>query len=335
MACLLEFAPFGSLRAQTIPTVNLPKPDADGWIRIFRGNNQSDFAVYTSGGAPGKEAVAFGAPFYVQSGDTLRTTGSPNGQLIFKQNFSHYIAEVQLRWPKGIYNTGMLTKVQWNDNGQGGGLPTSVECQGDPNQGIGQVWCLGPESARPWITFHGKTVSNGAQVDSTKPEIDFGGTGANCIVGIPGWQQPHPSAVDNGGWVTIRVESHGKDTTRHFVDDIKVMQYRNPRIAKQNNANDIVKYLSEGMLCVQSEGGEVWYRNWRIKLLPDDPLYASLYSSTFLFQSARPVLKAPESVQMRFNGGALTIFSEGIPVSDMRGRQALSKGANLFILRAP
>ena len=307
--------------SQTMPTVTLPKPDANGWIGIFRGNNQSDFGVYTADDAPSKTAQPFGSPFFVQSGDTLRTSGNPGGQLIFKQNFSHYIAEVQLRWPSGIFNTGMLTKIQWNDPGQGGGLPTSIECQGDPHQGMGQVWALGPGNARPWITFHGKSDSRGAQVDSTQPEMDFGGSGGqNCIVGYPGWKQPQPASVNAGGWVTMQVESHGKDITRHFIDGVKVMEYRNPRIAQTNNANSVVKFMTEGMLCVQSEGGQVWYRQWRIKLLPEDPLYASLYSTVNL-QTLRPMRNTPERYTLGFNGATLTILREGRPVSTLMGRR--------------
>jgi len=306
---------------QATPTVTLPKPDSDGWIQIFRGNNQSDFGVYTDSDVPSKSSQPFCAPFYIQSGDTLRTSGNPYAQLIFKQNFSHYIAEVQLRWPGALCNTGMLTKIQWNDPGQSSALPTSIECQGDPNQGIGQVWALGPGNARPWITFRGKSDQNGAKVDSTKSEMDFGGSGGqNCIVGFPGWAQPRPAALDNKGWVTMRVESHGKDTARHFVDGVKVMEYHSPRIAQSNDANSLVKYLTEGMLSVQSEGGEVWYRNWRIKLLPEDPLYASLYSSVNV-HTIQPVQHKSETTTFGFNGTILSILSQGHNLSDVLGKE--------------
>jgi hypothetical protein len=318
----------GMARAQTVPTVKLPKPDSAGWIRIWRGDNQADFSVYTGNNAPASEATKapFGGPFYIQAGDTIRTSGSPNGQLIFKQNFSHYMMEVQLRWPGNVFNTGTMEKIQWNDNGQGGGLPTCVECQGDPNQGIGQVWCLGANGARPWITFKGKTDSHGAIVDSTQPVMSFGGSGGtNCIVGYPGWQKPFPATVNSHGWVTIRTEVHGKDTTYHFVDGQKVMQYWNPRIAKTTDANAVVKTLVEGMVSVQSEGGEVWYRGWRIKLLPEDPLYKDLYTVTTL-APPRPVRKGPERYSLGFNGSTLTILSEGHPALDLTGRKIESLG---------
>jgi hypothetical protein len=309
--------------AQALPTVTLPKPDSAGWIRIWRGDNQSDFSVYTGNGTPASEASkpAFGGPFFAQGRDTIRTSGNPGGQLIFKQVFSHYIMEVQLRWPGNVFNTGSMEKVQWNDVGQGGGLPTCIECQGDPNQGMGQVWCLGPGSARPWISFKGKPDSRGAIADSTQNVMSFGGSGGqNCIVGFPGWQKPYPAAVNAHGWVTIRTEVHGKDTTRHFVDGQKVMEYWNPRIARTTDANAVVKTLTEGMVTVQSEGGEVWYRGWRIKLLPEDPLYADLYTPTTL-GSARPVRMRTETYRLGFNGATLTILSEGRPAIDLAGRR--------------
>jgi hypothetical protein len=319
--------------AQTTPSVTLPKPDAEGWIKLYRGDNTSDFSIYTGNGVPSQNPRSFGDPFYAQGGDTIRTDGAPNAQLIFRQNFSHYVMQVQLRWPENLGNTGVMTKIQWNDPGQGDGLPRAVECQGDPGQGIGQIWALGNmqgQAEGTWITVRARMISHpfgggqAAQADSTAPEIDWGGGGAhsrNLIVGFPGWRQPRPAALENKGWVTIEVESHGHDTTRHFVDGQKVMEYRNPRIAAQTNANNIVKRLTAGMLSVQSEGTQVWYRNWRIKLLPQDPLYESLYGP--------PVTLAPRpssrswtgALRLGFQDGVLTVLTEGRPAFTLEGRR--------------
>jgi hypothetical protein len=225
-----------------------------------------------------------------------------------------------------------MTKLQFEDVGQGGGLPRSVECQGDPGQGIGQIWSLGSidgQQGGTWITVRARLVNHpfggsaqAAQADSTQPEIDYGGAGApNLIIGFPGWQRPRPAALDNGGWVTIEVESHGYDTTRHFVDGQKVMQYRNPRIAPRNNANSIIKRLTAGMLSVQSEGTQVWYRNWRIQLLSEDPLYASLYEPTSTL-SPRPGARIRNaSLRLGFRDGVLSILSEGRHAYSLEGRR--------------
>lgn len=321
----------GAVSAQS--PVILPKPDKDGWIRIFRGDNTADFSVYTGNGVPSRTSQPFGSPFFVQGGDTIRTSGSPNAQLIFRQNFSHYRMQVQLRWPGNLGNTGVMTKLQWGDTGQGGGLPRAVECQGDPGQGMGQIWALGSingQSGGTWITVRARMVTHpfgggqAARADSASPEMDYGGVGSpsnNLIIGFPGWQQPRPAALNNGGWVSFEVESHGHDTTRHFIDGQKVMEYRNPRIAPRNNANSIVKRLTEGMLSVQSEGTQVWYRGWRIKLLPEDPLYSSLYGPPVtLAPRSRPESRS-QPLRLGFRNGVLSVLSGGIPAADIAGRR--------------
>lgn len=323
---------FRILAAQSGPAI-LPKPDSEGWIPLFRGDNVSDFEEYAPGGLepPSKVRKPFpGGPFQIQGGDTIRTTGSPNGQLIFRRNFSHFIMEVQLRWPGNLGNTGVMTKLQEDDSGQGGGLPRAVECQGDPGQGMGQIWALGSidgQAGGTWVTVHARMVphpfGNGqaAQADSTAPEIPYGGKGApndNLLIGFPGWQQPRPAALDNGGWVTFRIESHGRDTTRHFIDGRKVMEYRDPRIAPRNDPGKVFKYLTEGMLSVQSEGTVVWYRRWRIRLLPADPLYASLYP-TRLFNAPRRAA-ADKGLRLGFDGTTLSVLSGGVPAFSIQGR---------------
>ncbi len=316
--------------------VQLPPPDSAGWIKIFRGDNVSDFYAYTAGGTtpPSQARQAFpGGPFQAPGGDTIKTTGSPFGQLIFRQNFSHFRMSVQFRWPAGrLSNTGVMNKIQEDDPGQGGGLPRAIECQGDPNQGIGQIWALGSHNGQQggtWITVRARMVQHpqqgsaqAAQADSTAPEIEYGGAGAwkNLIIGYPGWRQPRPAALDNGGWVTIEVESHGKDTTRHFVDGVKTMEYRNPRIAPLNNSQDVIKYLVEGMLSVQSEGTEVWYRNWKIKLFPEDPLYEELYPVWIRNRALAPKDQVGRT-GLSLQGGVLRLLSEGRPLS-LDGRRA-------------
>jgi hypothetical protein len=153
-----------------------------------------------------------------------------------------------------------------------------------------------------------------AQLDSTAPEIQYGGGGAwkNLIIGYPGWQKPRPEALTNGGWITIEVESHGKDTTRHFIDGQKVMEYSNPRIAPLNNSEKVTKFLTEGMLSLQSECVEVWYRNWKIQLFPEDPLYDELYPVWIRNRSLAPTPQAT-SGKLKFDQGVLRIMEGETP----------------------
>jgi hypothetical protein len=98
------------------------------------------------------------------------------------------------------------------------------------------------------------------------------------------------------------------------------MEYWNPRVATTTNPNAVSKYLEAGMVSIQSEGTTVWYRGWRIKLLPADPLYATLYTTSVL-PTPQPVRKVPERRRLGFDGTTLTILSGGLPPSDLTGRR--------------
>ena len=143
---LLALAAASASAQQLAPGVQLPPPDSAGWIKIFRGvQDTGNFYRYTGNSrvVPAQNKQSFpGDPFTVLGGDTIRSDGNPGGLLIFKQTLSHYRASFQMKWPGSIGNAGLLTKVQENDTAQSAGFPRSVECQGDPTQGVGQIWAL-------------------------------------------------------------------------------------------------------------------------------------------------------------------------------------------------
>ncbi len=340
--------------------VNLPAPDEDGWIRIFSGSQDADnFYVIdgTNRFVPALARKTFpNNNHFTITGDTIRVAGAgkSNAHFVFKQELSHHRVRFQMRWPGNLGNTGILMKVQEHDTTQSQGFPRSIEFQGDPLQGIGQIWALGSirdpggqmRNGGTWVTFRGNTRShpsgwatsgfcsgqNGgqmplaAQYDSTAAEINFGGGGDPCnnlIVGGPGWQYPRPPAIHTGtawrsntDWVTVEVDTRGHEVTTHYVEGQVVLQYHSPRIAARDNAFAIQKMLTSGLMAWQSEGSNVWFRNLEIKLHPEDPLYPQLYPS-----SVRPAPSATAEV----GGGRPHILMErGFPVMVTRDGKRVS-----------
>jgi hypothetical protein len=341
------------------PGVNLPPPDSEGWIRIFRGiQDTGNFYRFmgTSRTVPARNKQPLvGGPFSILGGDTIRSSGSPQGHFIFKQSLSHYRVSFQMKWPGNVGNAGLLMKVQENDTAQSQGFPRSVECQGDPTQGIGQIWALGSirqgntmYNGGTWVTFRGRTIahpsswatssfcsgSNGGQTpqaaryDSTQPEIDFGGGGDPCnnlIVGAAGWQQPRPATLHNGSnwrtntdWVTVEVDTRGHDTTMHFVDGELVMKYHSPRIAPRAKPDSVIKYLTSGQMAWQSEGSNVYYRNLKVKLYPEDPLYATLYPTSLRPRVAAK--RAAPEVRLVWEGGYPVMIDRAGRARSLEGR---------------
>lgn len=267
----------GSL-ATLAGAVPLPAPDSAGWIRLFRKDNASDFwiANVIPGAPPAAMAKkTFPNATYSRLGDTLVVTGSPAGQIYFNQSFSRYRVRYQMRFPGNTGNCGMLYHVQENDTTTYG-FPPSIESQGDPNQGMGQVWPIG----HVWIDVKTRNTSQGLQYDPNGQETVYGGKDWNSrmVLGKDGYAKPGYAEMSKAtGWVQHEVIAYGSDSIIHLVQDTVRIKFRNPRISPGGTPDKVTKKLSSGLIGWQSEGARAWYRNLEIMLLPGDPLYASTY----------------------------------------------------------
>jgi hypothetical protein len=282
-------------RAQS-PVVKLPRPDADGWIKLWRGDNPGDFYTYYGSGNPDNP---FPDNTFKFSADTIVVSGTPTGHIVFKQPFSHYRIRFEQMMPVKLGNSGMLVHVQPNDPALWGSFPRSIECQGDPTQGMGQIWCI----SNVWVTVHA-TAGGTPRYNPASPLITYGAKNDNSrqILGV---KEP---ALKVGEWVMIEAEVHGSDSLEHLVRGETMIKYSNPHVAPPDNPNQVEKVLKSGLLAWQSEGVPVRYRNIRIKLFKEDPLYASLYPSTAA-ADYRILPKAAHKPALRMGPGALRVLS--------------------------
>lgn len=296
-----------SLAPATAQTVRLPEPDKDGWIKLFRGNNPGDLYIANNGAnPPAKSKLAFPNDTYTGSGDTLKVTGKPGGQIYFNQGFSHYRVSYQMHFPGSTGNCGMLLHVQENDPTTSG-FPRSVESQGDPRQGMGQLWPIGDI----WVTITAKTKDGRITYDPSAPEITYGGKdwSSRVVAGKDGWAKPDYAVMSSRtGWVTQEAEVHGSDSLAHYVNDTLRIKYKQPRVSSGGTADNVTKYLKSGLIGWQAEGTPVWYREIRIKLLPGDPLYTPTYAGF----NARNTIRQPIARKaLILKDGVLGIREEG------------------------
>jgi hypothetical protein len=280
-------------RAQAA-SVDLPKPDADGWIKLFRGSNTSDFFTYYGSGNPNNP---FPDKTFTAKDDTIVVAGSPTGHIMFKQAFSHYRIRYEQMMPTKLGNAGMLVHVQMNDPALWGTFPRSIECQGDPGQGMGQIWCI----SNVWVTV--RATANGTpRYNPSSPLITYGAKndGSRQILGI---KEP---TLKLNEWVMIEAEVHGSDSLAHIVRGETMIKYSNPRVAPADKPDQVEKTLKSGLLAWQSEGVPVRYRNIQIKLFKEDPLYASLYPTTAA-GDYRILPKAAAKPSLRIGQGAIRV----------------------------
>lgn len=318
--------------------VPMPEPDSAGWIRLFRGDNTADFfSAPNNSTPPGRTLNTFPGSPYTVTGDTIRVSGSPAGQFYFKQPFSHYKVRYQMHFPNftgtnngGTGNCGMLLHVQAHDNPTNG-FPRSVEAQGDPNQGMGQLWAIGDV----WVNVRARSVSGRMQYDSTQTEVVHGGkdwnSNSRVTVGVDGWAQPTFASVQQDGWVTMEAHVYGSDSIIHLVNGVPRIKYRLPRVSPGGTPDNVTKMLERGLIAWQSEGTQVWYRNLEIQLLPKDPLYSTLYPSSI--SGKAPKAARASAPRMRVGAGTASPAAMAPGASgqsalyDMRGRHIGVSGA--------
>lgn len=287
----LALAAAGMARAQT---VNLPPPDQDGWIKLFRGNNQADFYARLSGNINQDVAFTNSANATFRSvGDTIQTTGRPTGHLAFKQAFSHYHFKMEMMIPSQT-NCGLLLHIRENEEKMGD-FPRSVECQGDPNQGMGELWTI----SKVWVTV--KVRSNTDRTyDSTGVEVAHG---SNNFDNSRVCHQSRNMYKGHGQWNLVEAVVNGADSISHLVNGVRVMRYTKVRIE-----NDMNKPLNSGRIAVQAEGSTAYYRNIYIKLLPGDPLYAPVYAEL----NRRNTIRQPAAKKVLFlENGILAVRDAG------------------------
>ncbi len=301
--------------------VVLPPPDSQGWIHLFRGTNTGDFYIANNGALPPAQSkLTFPNATYGARGDTIQVTGSPSGQIYFNQSFSHYRIRYQMHFPGAQGNCGMLMHVQQNDPTTNG-FPRSMEAQGDPGQGMGELWAIGDL----WVTVHAQPATaannNFPKYDPLAADIVYGGLNWSnrCVTGKDGWGQPsYTRLAATTGWVQQEAYLYGSDSITVLVADTVRIKYRLPRVSSGGTPNNVTKYLTGGLNGWQSEGTPVWYRNMQIMLLPGD----SLYNPTYVEFNRRNRITPMPSKKLLFKDGVLR-FGNGMdpPRFDAMGRR--------------
>ena len=300
------------LAAGAFAQVKLPPPDADGWMKLFRGDNVGDFfEIYP--GANWQEHLAFPAKkAFDHKGDTITSLGNPGGHVVFKQVFSHYRIQYEIMFPGTMGNAGMLLHARENEEFLDGNhqFPRSVECQGDYNQGLGELWTI----SKIWVTVRAKGDAANHVYDSTAAEVLHGSNVFNsnrrCHM------NPDKAVKQSGVWNKVEAVVNGADSISHYVNGVRVIRYTKIYIDETPR-----RPLDSGKLAWQSEGSGVWYRNIRLKLLPGDPLYPTVQAGRPDGQSLGP---APARKTLLFRDGVLGFFPadrEDGAGADARGRE--------------
>jgi hypothetical protein len=274
--------------------IQLPAPNAQGWIKLFRGDNTADFYSHTM---TGQTDGAFPSNTFRVTGDTVRVSGSPTGHFAFKQVFSHYHVRVQMRHERAG-NAGMLLHTREKEPSLGV-YPRSLEMQGNTS-GMGELWTIGG------ITVDVRKKAGTNQYDPNGTVSAHGDAQGRQCRGLTAKVNPLKE------WDTLEAKVYGADSIEHIVNGMTTIKYTKIRAGTTP--------INNGVIVWQSEGVEVWYKMLEIKLLPGDSLYKPVYARHIERNTIRPM---PAKKILALDDGVLSFRKGGSEtdlVYDLAGR---------------
>lgn len=239
----------GPLRAADAPPLIAPPPDADGFRPLFNGRDLAGWVPVN----------VHPSTFTVKDG-MIVSTGVPTGVMRTDRMYENFVVEMEWKHLVPGGNAGLFV---WGDGVTAPGTPFA---RGIEVQILDEGYFTPEARKRGYATGQGDVFAiHGATMVPDRPHP---GGWARCL---PSENRTRPA----GEWNHYRVEAiDGKLTLAVNGKVVSGGTRCNPR---------------QGYLCLESEGGQVHYRNLRIKELPGsgakpeetarpDPNYTLLYN---------------------------------------------------------
>jgi hypothetical protein len=239
-----------------------PQPGEAGvWSPLYRGT-LDDFRIYFRG--QGYIDDARKQDVFRPEPGQLHVAKGTNGLIVTKSPFSHYHVKVDYRWGAegGSMNAGLMTHVDLDSKAVEDNRPRSIEINMKADC-PGSIWLasnLGPFGS----TFVAKGTRN------YLPEEEGGVAHLASPFGDRTIFSRYPGGTVNtrprGEWNTLEAIVRGSDSLEIVLNGHTVNRLLAIRLPKQG-AKEPGAPLAEGGIGLQSEGQEIFYRNFLIRRL--------------------------------------------------------------------
>lgn len=287
-----------------------------GWVELFNGTDLSGF--FTMFGGTKGPADAKGV-FSVQGGNIHATGTGGSGYLETEKKYSYYRwrADFKFATTGGNANAGLMyhihDEVRWVNDAT---WPRGIEAQGQKN-GVGDMWTIG------------LVIANTRVASGSNCKYQEGGIihvfGAGNQTNDRKCQASELRYVD-GDWNTEEVWAWGSDSVYHLVNGKIVFKAWNLRWSDQADIKDLSHPLKDGGVAVQSEGGEISYRNLHMMELDPVTLKAINAKPTGLGAAIRGGGSVAPVEILGLDGRRLPAAPRGLYIEKRRGLGRLRIG---------
>lgn len=234
---------------------------ADEWKPLYKGN-LDDFRIYFRGQGYIKDAKD--QKVFVAKPNEIHVLKGTNGVLVTKTPYSYYHVKVDYRWGAkgGKMNAGLMTHVDLKSEQIKDNRPQSVEIN-MRQDAPGSVWFAA--SLGPFGSAH---VQKGTKTYLAKDEggLVFRASPFDKRTILARYPDGKPNSQPRGEWNTLEAIVHGSESVEIIHNGITVN-----RVTSLFDIKKGTKLpggpLTEGGIGLQSEGQEVFYRNFKIKPL--------------------------------------------------------------------
>jgi hypothetical protein len=258
---------FALLATTVLPAADVPAV-AEGWISLFNGKNLDGWTIKIAKHPLGEN---YADTFRVEDG-VIKVSydkyppgrfDQQFGHLYSNLPYSHYILRLEYRF------TGkpMTDAPVWANYNSG----VMIHSQSPLTMTVEQLW---PASLEFQFLAAGAAPDAGVKTGNvctpgTNLELDGKLVTDHIIATKVGALSP----MDE--WVAVEAEVHGNQEVIYRVNGVEVNRYQHPQLdprdpdARKLLAAGAPLQLASGHLALQAESQPVWFRNIRIKILPE------------------------------------------------------------------
>jgi hypothetical protein len=237
---------------------------AEGWIPLFNGRDLDGWTVKIAKHPLGEN---YADTFRVEDGvlkvsyDGYGKFDGQFGHLYTNLPYSRYILRLEYRFT----GTPMADAPEWAGRNSG----VMIHAASPLTMSLGQSWpvsmelqflCLGTKAGRQT----GNVCTPGTNLEMNDQLV------LHHII------EAHDSKLSPlDEWIAAEIEVHGNDLVIHRINGVEVLRYSHPQLdprdpdAKRLLAAGAPLQLSSGHIALQAESQPVWFRNIRLKVLPE------------------------------------------------------------------
>lgn len=244
------------------------KSAVENWNQLFNGKNLDGWDIYVGpkeeGGEPiglNKDPLNLFSVVDLEGEKVIRISGEINASLATKEEFENYHLSMQFKWGDELFtrwNSGLLYH-SYGEFGVGIGVWMSSHELQLLTGSVGDSYRMGKSYCEIPMVKNSEDKYVYSKAGEKKPSIPD--TETRIIAKDGDYEKPA------GEWNTVELYCYGRTSVHVVNGNVNMINYNSGKYLGEGN----IEPLTKGKIQFQSEGGELFLRNIKIKPIKEIP----------------------------------------------------------------